>query len=99
MQPLRLFVQSARGPEVGQTELAAGVFDPIAQDVERAAPFDLRRQPSQKLLSHRGAVMLGEPLPFPRLRGEDEVDDVVRKKAESRIVSLGRAPPVPTREE
>ena len=34
--------------------------------------------------------MLLEPLPFPRLRREDEVDDVAREQAQRAVVRVGR---------
>lgn len=41
MQPLRVFIQSAGRPEVGQPELAAGVLDAVPKDIERPPPLDL----------------------------------------------------------
>jgi hypothetical protein len=42
-------------------------------------------------------VVLSEPLPFLRLRGQDEVDHVARQQAERAVVVLGTAPAVAAR--
>jgi hypothetical protein len=91
VQPPCLLVESARGAEVREPELAPRVLDAVAQHVERAPPLNLGREAPEELLLHRGAVVLLEPLPFLRLRGEDEVHHVARQEAERAVVVLGAA--------
>ena len=79
VQPSRLLVEPARGAEIRELELATRVLDSLSQHVERAAPLDLGGKPLQELLFDRRAVVLGEPLPFLGLGGEDEVHDVARE--------------------
>ena len=77
MQPLRLLVEAARRPEVGEPELTARVLEAVAKHVERAAPLDLAAEARQEALFHLLAVVLAKLLPLPGLGGEDEVDDVL----------------------
>src|SRR5690606_10305071 len=88
VQPPRLLVEPARRAKVREAKLAARILDAVAQHVERPAPRDLGGEALEKLLSHRRAVVLRELLPFLRLRGEDEVDDVARQQAERAVVVL-----------
>ena len=86
MQPPGLLVQPARGPEVGEPELAARVSDAGPQHVQCAPPLDLGGEALQELLLHRHAVVLGELLPLPGLRREHEVHHVARQEAEAPVV-------------
>ena len=88
MQPPRLLVEPARGPEVGEPELAARILDAAAQHVERPAPLDLGGEALEELFLHCRAVVLCELLPFLRLRGEDEVHHVAGQQAERAVVVL-----------
>src|SRR5205814_9307484 len=91
MEPPRLLVEPACRAEVREPELAARVLDAGAQHVERTAPLDLGREALQELLLHRRAVVLLQPLPLLRLRGEDEVHHVPPEQAERTVVVLGAA--------
>ncbi len=77
MQPLGFFVQAAGGLEVGKPELAAGILDALAQHIEGAAAIDFRGYTLEELFAHAGAMVLGELLPWLRLGGEHEVEQVL----------------------
>ncbi len=98
VQTSGLLVEPARGPVVRHPELAARVLDALAQHVERAAPLDLAGEALQELLRYRRAVVLLEPFPLLRLRGEDEVHHVARDEAERAVVVRGRALAVTARQ-
>ena len=89
VQALQLLVESARGPEVGQPEPAAHVLHAVAQHVERAPPGDLAREPPEEARLHLGTVVLLQPLPLPRLGGQQEVEHVGSESGRAR----GRSPP------
>ena len=77
MEPAGFFVQAAGGLEVGEAELTAGILDPLAQHIQGAAALDLGGNTAQELLAHGGAMVLGELLPWLRLGGEHEVEQVL----------------------
>jgi len=93
VQPLDFLVEPARRPEVGQPEFAAGVFEAVAQYVQRPAPRDLPGETLEELIFHRPVVVLFEPFPFLGLRRYDEVDDVARDEAQRSIIFF--RPPLP----
>jgi len=93
VQPFDFLVEPARRPEVGQPEFAAGVFEAVAQYVQRAAPRDLPGETLEELLLYRLTVVLFEPFSFFGLGGYDEVDDVARDEAKRKIIFF--RPPLP----
>src|SRR3970040_1551443 len=90
-------MEAARRLELSEAELAARVFDPVAQHVERAAPLDLGGEAFEELLPYGRTVVLFQLLPFRRLRREHEVHHVARKKTERAVVVLRAAPAVAAR--
>ncbi|MBV6522209.1 MAG: hypothetical protein MNPFHGCM_02355 [Gemmatimonadaceae bacterium] len=97
VQAPRLLVEPARGAEPGEPELAARVPEAVPQHIQRAAPLDLGGEALEELLPHRRAVVLFELPPLLRLRGEHEVDHVVRQEAERAVVVFGAPPAVAPR--
>ena len=57
-------VQPAGRPEVGELELTAVALDRLAEDVQRAALLDLRREPLEEPVARVRAVELLELLSF-----------------------------------
>ncbi len=86
VQALRLLVEPARRPEVGEPELTARVLDAVAQHVERSPPGNLAREPAEKARLHVCPVVLTELLPLLGLSCQEEVDDVGRDQAERAVV-------------
>ena len=89
VEALRLLVESARGAEVREPEPAAHVPDAAPEHVERPAPGDLAREAAEEAGPDVFAVVLPEPLPFLRLGGEEEVEDIGRDQAEGAVVVFG----------
>ena len=97
VEPPHLLVEPARGAEVREPERATHVLQAAPEDFESAAPLDLGREALQEPLPHLGPVVLREPLPFLRLGGLHEVEDIARQEAERPVVVLRPAPPIATR--
>ena len=91
VQALQLLVEPARWPEVRQPELAARVLDAVSQHVECPPPTDLAREPAEEARLHVSPVVLLELLPFHRLGGQEEIDDVGWNQAEPPVVVLRSA--------
>ena len=94
VEPPRFLVEAARGAKVREPERAAHVLEAAPEDIKSAAPLNLGREALQEPLPHRSTVMLREPLPFLRLGGLHEVEDIARQEAKFSVVVLRPAPPV-----
>src|SRR5687767_9053817 len=88
MHPPRLLIEPARGTEVSKSELAARIFDSVAEHVERSSPLNFGGQTLEELFAYGRAVVLLELLPFLWLRGEDEIHRVAWQQAEGAVVVL-----------
>src|SRR6266513_2844333 len=86
VQALEFFIESARGAKVSKFERAAGVFDAVAQNVQRAAFFNLGRKSLEKPFFDLASVVLLESVPHLRLRCIDEIEDHARIKAKRFVV-------------
>ena len=89
IQLARLLVKPAGRPEVCQAERAAHILDAVPKHVENAAAVDFRRQAPEKAISDLSAVVMGQLLPFLRLRRNDEIQNVSGQKAKCAVVVLG----------
>ena len=92
VEPARLLIEPAGGTEEGKPERAPHVLHAGPQDAQRAAALDLGGQAPEKALLYLCTVVLGQLLPFLRLCGQDEVDDVAWQEAKLPVVVLGLAP-------
>ena len=81
-----LLVEAARGAEVGQLELAAGILDALAEHIEGAAPLYLSCEAAEEPLPDIGSVVLFEAVPGLGLGGHQKVDDVAGDEAEVAVV-------------
>jgi hypothetical protein len=95
----QLLVQPTRRPEVGELELAPRIFDPVAENIEGPASLDLVRQTPQESLFHVLPVVLLQPPPLLRLRGEDEVEHILWDQAEVLVVICARPAVIAARDE
>ena len=91
VEPLGRLVQAGGGPEEGKLELAPGVLDPLAENVEGAPLADLGGEPLEETGLHVGAVLLLELLPLLGLGGVEEVQHHVGVQAERAVVVVGLA--------
>ena len=78
MEPARLFVEPAGGAEVRQLKPAPRILDTVAVHVEGTAPPKFLPEPTEEPFANLGAVVLLQPRPGARLRGAEEVDDILR---------------------
>ena len=92
-----LLVEVARGPEVRQVELAAGVPDAVAEHIDHSATAQLGRQPVEELIPVSRTPMLPQPPPLLRLAGDQEVDHVLRDETQVAVVVRGGAAVVASR--
>ena len=56
VQPVRLVVQTAGGPEVGQVEADAVVYQPVPQEVQGSSVVQFLDQPQEEAVFHFAAV-------------------------------------------
>ncbi len=95
VEPSRLLVEPTRRPEVRQLEPTPRILDARAEHIEDAAPLKFLRKALAESLPNLGPVVLLQPRPGARLRGDEEVDDVLWKQAKFPVVvGLELTPPV-----